>query len=140
MASNHHNAAFNKKMAIAYSVLYNVGFFSILYSAYRLMHDRRRLAKINSVVDHVRGPGHKAGSGIHRSRVVELLLLAAVATGIAGLVLAFSATKSKVGNSLNDASTYIFIAVAVIVIIVTILAIMIERKGEFRVFFSSRLH
>ncbi|KAJ7139132.1 hypothetical protein C8R44DRAFT_301478 [Mycena epipterygia] len=126
IANNHHNSAFNRQMATAYEVIYNVGFFSILLSAYRLLNDRRRLAKI----DKGRSFLHRSLGGFHRGRFVELLLLLSIILGAVGVsyTLGTNTGRTALGNKLNDAATYIFLAVTFIVAIVTLLTIHIERS------------
>ncbi|KAJ6509133.1 hypothetical protein DFH09DRAFT_1374808 [Mycena vulgaris] len=112
MANNHRNDAFNRKIAIAYEIIYNVGFFSVLLSAYRLLHDRRRLAKINQARDRGSSFLHRMMGGFHKARIIELLLLVAVILGAIGIADALGANAGRInlGNRLNDASTYIFLA------------------------------
>ncbi|KAJ7507196.1 hypothetical protein B0H11DRAFT_194626 [Mycena galericulata] len=130
MANNHANDAFSRKIAIAYEVLFNISIFSLLLSAYRLLHDRRRLAKINRTRDTGRGFLHRAMGGFHKGRIMELLLLLSVLLGAIGVALALgpNVRHTNVGNKLNDASTYIFLVVAVIIALLTILVIRIERS------------
>ncbi|KAJ7776303.1 hypothetical protein B0H16DRAFT_1302477 [Mycena metata] len=125
MANNHHNAAFNRQMAIAYEVLYNVGFFSILLSAHRLLNDRRRLAKI----DRGRNRLHRSMSRFHKARFIELLLLTSVVLGAIGVAFALGTNtgRTDVGNKLGQASTYIFLASTVFIALLTFLGIHIER-------------
>jgi len=120
--ANNSKAASNEGIAIAYAVLYTVGFFSILLSAYRLLHDRERLARMNRI-------GGRITSALHRGHLVHLLLFLAVVLGTVGLVYALGTWgHTALGNSLNSASTYIFLAVAVIIAILTFLLIRLERK------------
>ncbi|KAJ7487987.1 hypothetical protein FB451DRAFT_1553544 [Mycena latifolia] len=126
MANNHRNDAFNRKMAIAYEVLYNVGFFSILLSAHRLLNDRRRLARINQA----RAKGKSFFGAFHKGRFIELLLLLCVILGAVGVsyALGTNAGRTRLGNRLNDASTYIFLAVTVILVLLTFIGIRLERS------------
>ncbi|KAG8863272.1 hypothetical protein FRB96_008763 [Tulasnella sp. 330] len=121
MANNSKDAV-NKNMAIAYEVLYSVGFFSILLSAYNLMHSRDRLAKFQQT-------GKKASNMFHRSRIMHLLLFIAVVLGTVGIVYALgNFGHNGLGNGLNSASTYIFLVVMVIIAVLTVLLIMLERS------------
>ncbi|KAJ7190650.1 hypothetical protein GGX14DRAFT_482806 [Mycena pura] len=130
MANNHRNDAFNGKMAIAYEVLYNVGFFSILLSAYRLLHDRRRLAKIDQARGKSRSFLHKAMGGFHKGRFMELLLLLSVILEAVGIsyALGTNAGRTRLGNKLNDAGTYLFLVVTIITVLLTFLVVHIERS------------
>ncbi|KAJ7355912.1 hypothetical protein DFH08DRAFT_773207 [Mycena albidolilacea] len=131
IASNHHNDAFNRQMAIAYEVLYNVGYFSILLSAYRLLHDRRWMAKINSARNKGRSSfPYRVMGGLHKGRFMELLLLLSVILGAVGVSYALGTNvgRTKLGNRLNDASTYIFLAATVIILLSTLLVVHLERS------------
>jgi len=120
--ANSPNDASNKGIAIAYEVLYSVGFFSILFSVYRLLQDRERLAKINRI-------GNRVTSALHKGRLVHFLLFLAVVLGVVGIVLAMGTYgHNGVGNSLNKASTYIFLAVSLIILLLTLFVIHLERK------------
>lgn len=129
MAYNHQNAAFNGAMAIAYEVIYNIGFFSVLLSAHRLLSDRRRLAK----VDKGRSRLHSSLSHFHNGRFIELLLLASIVIGCVGVAFALGTDegRTEVGNKLGEASTYIFLATTVFIVIGIFLVIHIERAREF---------
>ncbi|KAJ7174773.1 hypothetical protein C8R46DRAFT_93707 [Mycena filopes] len=125
IASNHHNAAFNRNMVIAYEIIYNIGFFSILLSAHRLLNDRRRLAKI----DRGQSRLHRSMGRVHKGRFIELLLLTSVILGIIGVAFALGskAGRTATGGKLTQASTYIFLVVTVFILLLTFLGIHIER-------------
>jgi len=129
MANNHHNDAFNGRMAIAYEVLYNIGYFSILLSAHRMLHDRRWMAKINNARSKGRSTlPYRIMGGFHKGRFMELLLLAAIILGAIGVAYALGTNtgRTKVGNSLNDASTYILLAATVLILLGTLLVLHVE--------------
>ncbi|KAJ7060833.1 hypothetical protein C8F01DRAFT_1231369 [Mycena amicta] len=129
IASNHHNSAFNRSLAVAYEVLYNISFFSLLLSVNRLIHDRRRLAKLNQARDKGRGSLHRTMAGFHKGRIIELLMLLAVILGAVGVPMALRTNvgRTKVGNKLNDASTYIFLVATVFLVLLTLSLIRFER-------------
>ncbi|KAF7337894.1 hypothetical protein MVEN_02012500 [Mycena venus] len=131
MASNFHNDAFNRQMAIAYEVLYNVGYFSLLLSAHRLLHDRRWLAKFNNATNKGRSPRHYRATGaFHKGRIMELLLLLSVILGAVGVSFALGTNtgRTKLGNRLNEASTYLFLVATVVILVLTFLVILAERS------------
>ncbi|KAJ6543974.1 hypothetical protein B0H19DRAFT_1238549 [Mycena capillaripes] len=130
MANNHHNDAFNRQMAIAYEVLYNVGFFSLLLSAYRLLNDRRRMSKISQASQKGRSFLHRSAGACHKGRLVELLLLLSIILGAVGIAysLGTDTGRTRLGYRLNDAATYIFLAVTLILALLTILGIHLERS------------
>ncbi|KAJ7811609.1 hypothetical protein B0H14DRAFT_2378245 [Mycena olivaceomarginata] len=133
IANNHHNDAFNRQMAIAYEILYNIGYFSILLSAHRLLHDRRWMAKIDSARNKVRSSfPHRVTGGLHKARFMELLLLLSVILGAVGVSFALGTNvgRTKLGNRLNDASTYIFLAATVIILLSTLLVVHLERSRD----------
>lgn len=121
MANNAHHAM-NKGMSIAYEVLYSVGFFSLLFSAYRLLQDRERLAKVNRI-------GNRVTSALHRGHLVHFLLFVSVVLGVVGIALAMGTSgHSAIGNKLNQASTDIFLVVSILILLLTIFLIHLERK------------
>ncbi|KAJ7932977.1 hypothetical protein B0H13DRAFT_2262968 [Mycena leptocephala] len=126
--------------AIAYMVLYNVGFFSILLSANRLLHDRQRLAKIDRAREKGRSFLPKMMGGFRKGRIVELLLLASVVIGAVGGAYALDANVSRttVGNKLNEAGTYILLVVTVLIALLTFAVVRIERSRHTRNKHSSR--
>jgi len=102
---------------IAYEILYNVGFFGLLYSAYSLVLDRAAFAKNqpNGII-----------SRILRLRILfRLALMGAVAIGITGVIKATSsdatASSLSTGNTLREVAIYIFLVCAVLVFIQTII-------------------
>nr|GAT47638.1 predicted protein [Mycena chlorophos] len=129
IAHNHHNAAFNRHMAIAYVILYNIGFFSVLLSAYRLLHDRRRLAKIDSARNKGHHALHRVLGHVHKGRFMELLLLLAILVGAVGIgyVYGTDSSRTELGDRLSDAGTYLFLAVAILIVLLTFVLIHIER-------------
>ncbi|KAJ7634483.1 hypothetical protein FB45DRAFT_1056513 [Roridomyces roridus] len=132
MANNHHNSAFNRRMAVAYVILYNVGFFSVLLSAYRLLHDRRRLAKIDSARGKSSHAIHRVVGHLHKGRFMEVLLLVAIiVTGVgAGYVFGTDTGRTRLGNRLTEAGVYLFLVVTIVIVILTFLLIHIERSLE----------
>jgi hypothetical protein len=123
MAFSSH-AANSRSTAIAYAVLYNVGFFSLLLSAYNLVHNRERLARLNERAS-------KVTSFLHKGRVVHTLLTIATILGVIGAVLALRGPKMSTGTSLFRAMEYMFLGVAAIIFALTILLIMLEKRGTF---------
>ncbi|KAG9010349.1 hypothetical protein FRB93_004188 [Tulasnella sp. JGI-2019a] len=125
MANNNKDAT-SKGIGITYAVLYNVGFFSILLSAYNLLRDRDRLARLNRVEQNV-------ASTYHRSRIIHilfhLLIFVAIILGTVGIVYALgNYGHNHLGNGLNSASTYIFLAVMLGLAILTLLLLKLERS------------
>lgn len=101
------SAGENLNLLIADQVLFGVGFFGLLYSAYTLVLDRWLL------VD-----PHKSRTGLisrvmKNRRLFRVILIAAVALGTAGAVQATSANP-KTGDSLRVASTAIFLVLTVL--------------------------
>jgi len=124
--ANRSKDANSKGVAIAYEVLYSVGFFSLLLSTYNLLHDRTRLARLQRGASAVSNELHK---GRIVRMLIHLLVFIAVVLGTVGIVYALgNSGHTGLGNGLNGASTYIFLAVAVIIAILTILLIIHEMK------------
>jgi len=131
MANNFHNDAFNRKMAIAYEVLYNIGYFSLILSAHRMLHDRRWMAKLSSARNKGRSTlPYRIMGGFHKGRLMELLLLASIVLGAIGVAFAFGTNtgRTEVGNKLTQASTYIFLATTVVIVVFTFLVVKLERS------------
>lgn len=110
----------NRGIAIAYEIFYNLGFFSILLSAYNLMHNRRR------VVNTERGL-HRIANIFHRGGVFHFLLFLAVLLGLVGIILSLRGPNFQAGRSLNQTSIYIFLAATVIMALLAIIVIHLER-------------
>ncbi|KAJ7854762.1 hypothetical protein B0H13DRAFT_2673330 [Mycena leptocephala] len=129
MANNFHNDAFNRSMAIAYMVLYNVA--SSPSSSREPTpprpptprEDRSRAREGRSFLPKMMG-------GFRKGRIVELLLLASVVIGAVGGAYALDANVSRttVGNKLNEAGTYILLVVTVLIALLTFAVVRIERS------------
>ncbi|KAJ3555287.1 hypothetical protein NM688_g2668 [Phlebia brevispora] len=111
----------NIHLFIAEQIIYSVGFFGLLYSAYTLVLDRELIAV---------GPsGRQTPDGIiglvsrvmRNRHLIRLALLAAVGLGIAAGVQS-SETSTSAQNSavtLRRASVYIFLVVSIMLVLVT---------------------
>lgn len=94
----------NRNVFIAYQIIYNVGFFAILYSAYTLALDRlatrpdayspsltlffsrETLLETNRASLLFRGPLRLFDKFIHNRFIIRLIILLAVVLGIVGVV------------------------------------------------------
>ncbi|KIJ69143.1 hypothetical protein HYDPIDRAFT_79393 [Hydnomerulius pinastri MD-312] len=105
----------NLDMLIAYEIIYNTGFFGLLYSAYTLVADRVACAK---------NPPNGPISRILRMRFLfRLALMAAVAIGITGAIDYSLGTTTKTintGNTLRKVAIYIFLVCAALVLLQTL--------------------
>ncbi|KAH7889547.1 hypothetical protein F5I97DRAFT_1924083 [Phlebopus sp. FC_14] len=118
----------NLNLLIAYEILYNVGFFGLLYSAYTLVADRVAFAK---------NPPNGPISRLLRMRFFfRLALTVAVAIGITGVIqssLGTSSSTVNTGNTLRKAAIYIFLACSVLVLLQTIFLARVEfTEGGYR--------
>ncbi|KAK6996460.1 hypothetical protein R3P38DRAFT_1962145 [Favolaschia claudopus] len=102
-------AGSNLQLFIADQVLFGVGFFALLYSAYTLVLDRDVLA------------GGKRGGFwslnlMRNSHLFRIILMAGVAVGIVGTVDSTSSDASQVstGHTLRQAGTGIFLVLTVV--------------------------
>lgn len=108
----------NINLVIAEAIIYSVGFFGLLYSAYTLVLDRERMT-------HSHGSGSRLVSLCLRlltnRRLVRVALLAAVALGITAGSTMGSQQQSTLntGRTLRKASIYIFLAIAACLVLVT---------------------
>jgi len=105
----------NLNMLIAYEVIYNTGFFGLLYSAYTLVADRVAFAK---------NPPNGPISRLLRMRFLfRMALMAAVAIGITGAIdasLGSTTSTINTGNTLRKVAIYIFLICAALVLLQTI--------------------
>jgi len=120
----------NLNLLIAFEIIYNVGFFGLLYSAYTLVLDRGLLSDL-PLPD---GPISK----ITRMAILfRIALTAAVTIGITGAVeSAIGTTENTIntGNTLRKIATYIFLVLCVLVAFQTILLVRaIARYGAYKV-------
>jgi len=100
-------------LLIADQILFGVGFFGLLYSAYTLVLDRELLLNYtppSNILSRISG----------NRRIFRLILIVGVALGIAGASQA-SSTDPQNGKSLKIASTFIFLALTVLLAYRTLL-------------------
>ncbi|GLB35636.1 hypothetical protein LshimejAT787_0212010 [Lyophyllum shimeji] len=108
----------NLGLLIGDEVLFGVGFFGLLYSAYTLVLDRRLLTNVP--------PGTDPLSQLTQNRrIFRLALTVAVALGIVGSTQAQSSDPHK-GNTLRIVSTVIFLVLTVLLVYQTVLLARIE--------------
>ncbi|KAH7914004.1 hypothetical protein BJ138DRAFT_1080382 [Hygrophoropsis aurantiaca] len=102
----------NQSFFLAYEIIYNVGFFGLLYSAYTLAADRAAFSQSGGIISKI----------IQLRFIFRLALSAAVAIGITGAVESFSdnAKTASTGNTLRKVGIYIFLICAIIVLLQTI--------------------
>ncbi|KZT72459.1 hypothetical protein DAEQUDRAFT_763158 [Daedalea quercina L-15889] len=116
-------AATDKNALIAFEVIYNVGFFGVLYSAYTLVLERESLVDMNTFLMYYPAPLQLAFRITRRRILIHITLSAAVAVGIVGVVDIMNA-KSQAdlnkGTTLRSASAYIFLAVTCLLMIQTL--------------------
>ncbi|KAH9915888.1 uncharacterized protein B0H18DRAFT_1124569 [Fomitopsis serialis] len=133
-------AATNENVLIAYEVLYNIGFFGVLYSAYTLVLERESLIDMDTFLVYCPGPLQLIFRLTRRRSLIRIVLMAAVAIGIAGVVCpafpyapyVMSLTQSPAsgghhecqntgrlepGTTLRSASVYIFLAVTCLLVV-----------------------
>ncbi|GLB35677.1 hypothetical protein LshimejAT787_0212420 [Lyophyllum shimeji] len=118
----------NVGMLIGDQILFSIGFFSLLYSAYTLVLDREIVSDYpisDGIISRV----------IRRRTAFRLTLVAAIILGSVGLSDANSTDPEtgSVGTGLHEASTIIFLVLVVLLAYQTvILAIYEFRGGGFR--------
>ncbi|EIN09068.1 hypothetical protein PUNSTDRAFT_87184 [Punctularia strigosozonata HHB-11173 SS5] len=127
------SAGENESLFIAYSVLYNAGFYWVLNSAYSLVIDRENIR--GGVSAQPEGPFSILTFIIRQRRVVHIILLAALGLGITGAIESTSTdanTRSR-GQTLREASVYIFLVVTILLAIHAVLlaigAMNSQRSG-----------
>jgi len=104
---------------VAFEVIYNSGFFGLLYSAYTLVLDRGRLSDLPL-------PDGPISRITRRPTLFRLALVAAVAVGITGAIQAATgstASTVNTGNTLRKVAIYIFLVLCILVAFQTILLV-----------------
>jgi len=113
-------------LLIAEQVIYNVGFFGVLYSTYTLVLDRQLLGGIE-----VRNPLQCITSNRH---IIQTVMTAAVVLGIIGAVDVSSSNLSSqaTGKTLRTASTAIFLALVVLLAVhLTFIIIEVQEMKQY---------
>ncbi|KAG5636340.1 hypothetical protein H0H81_008362 [Sphagnurus paluster] len=111
----------NLGVLIAEQVLFGVGFFGLLYSAYTLVLDRWSLTAT--------APGNDPLSRItHNRRIFRITLIIAVVLTTVGISVAMS--NQHIGDALKVAGTLIFLVLTVSVAYQTVLLSGIELRGN----------
>jgi hypothetical protein len=144
------DAAQDASLNITYAVLYNVGFFSLLYSSYILVLDRSVLSHTQPMlrpdlilsaqtVDAPPVLPPRLVSVMQNRNLMRIVLVAAVALGIIGAIKLFNAKNQSDINSANsnrDASVYIFLAITVLLAVQLLLVVRDSFSSKF---FSARI-
>ncbi|KAF8919139.1 hypothetical protein CPB85DRAFT_880996 [Mucidula mucida] len=116
---NVESAATNEAVLIADQVLFGIGFFGLLYSAYTLVMDRGDLLDI---------PKTKSGNIIDRiagtRKLFRLILSGGVALGIAGIIS--SSNGDSDSSTLRQASVIIFLVLTAAQVYLTVRLIFNE--------------
>ncbi|KAG6899180.1 hypothetical protein C0993_012626 [Termitomyces sp. T159_Od127] len=99
------SAGENLKLYITDVVLFSVGFFALLYSAYTLVLDRWLLLDAQ--------PAHGVVRLAHNRRIFRVVVLAAVTLGVVGTSKA-SGSDPQEGQVYRTASTIIFLVLTVV--------------------------
>ncbi|KAF9066022.1 hypothetical protein BDP27DRAFT_1228246 [Rhodocollybia butyracea] len=112
---------------IATEVLFSVGFFGLLYSAYTLVVDRLELC------DNVDHPVPIIGNILHfarNRRLIRIALTIPVALGIAGIDIISSNPTSSTGLALRKASAVIFLVLTIFQVLQTLVLIRAEHQKK----------
>ncbi|KAI0090580.1 hypothetical protein BDY19DRAFT_904884 [Irpex rosettiformis] len=121
----------NLGLVIAAGVIYSVGFFGLLYSAYTLVLDREQILGYE---DTNVGPLAIIRRVMRMRHLIRLVLTAAVVLGIVGGVKASDSDPSEqsTGNSLRHGSVYIFLVIAILLVFLTVDLAWEEHKAGTR--------
>ncbi|KAI6132005.1 hypothetical protein EDD16DRAFT_666959 [Pisolithus croceorrhizus] len=114
----------NVNLFIAYEVIYNTGFFGIMYSTYTLILDRVAFAK-----NPPRGPIYFI---LKRRFLFRLALSAAVSTGITGSIQMLLGTQQSTistGETLRKVAIYIFLVCTILVFLQAFILARVEFSG-----------
>ncbi|EIW85842.1 hypothetical protein CONPUDRAFT_70536 [Coniophora puteana RWD-64-598 SS2] len=118
------SAGENINILIVFDILYNIGFFGLLYSAYTLVLDRGLLSDAPL-------PNGPISRITRRRPLFRICLTAAVAVGITGAIEYAIGTKQStidLGNTLRKVSLWIFLVLSVLVLFQTYLLIRSESS------------
>ncbi|TFK52378.1 hypothetical protein OE88DRAFT_1657613 [Heliocybe sulcata] len=117
------SAGESEGLLVAEEILYNAGFFGVLYSAYTLVLDRDQLTGRLGETQGLLTLLARITSNRH---VIRLTLSVAVALGITGATKMVSSNSSDVstGESLRRASVYIFLVVTAVLVLRTLILAM----------------
>ncbi|KAI0821015.1 hypothetical protein BC629DRAFT_1587347 [Irpex lacteus] len=121
----------NLNLVVAASIIYGVGFFGLLYSAYTLVLDREQILGYE---DTDGGPLAMMRRIMKMRHLIRLILLTAVTLGIVGGVDAASSNPSEqsTGSTLRHASFYIFLVIAILLVLLTADLAFQEHKAGTR--------
>jgi len=118
------SAGTNLGLCIGESIVYSVGFFGLLYSAYNLVLDREELGEPvrPNIISRITSNRH----------LIRLALAAAVALGITGANFYSSTTQSHrdLGNTLRRVSAIIFLVVTALLAVHTLFLIRSGSSGS----------
>jgi len=112
----------NLSVLIADQVLFGVGFFGLLYSAYTLVLDRELLTNYQP-------PANILSRLSGNRRLFRLVLLGAVILGVVGSTQA-SSSNPQGGKTFRIASTFIFLALTLLLAYRTLLLTNEERSAK----------
>jgi len=113
------SVAENLSALVAFEIVYNTGFFGLLYSSYTLVLDRGRMSDLPL-------PDGLISRITRRPMLFRVALIAAVAVGITGAVQSSTGTTESTvntGNTLRKVSVYIFLVLCILVAFQTILLV-----------------
>jgi len=113
------SAGQNLNALVAFEIIYNTGFFGLLYSAYTLVLDRGQLSDLPL-------PDGPISRLTRRPLLFRIALVAAVSIGITGAVQsATGSTQSTIdtGDTLRKVAIYIFLVLCILVAFQTILLV-----------------
>ena len=141
LLSNVTSDAENLNVVIAYQIIYNTGFFGLVYSAYILVTDRYVLSHPQpplsphslSSVALAKNPPNGPISRLLRLRFLfRMALVAAVSIGITGAVqssLGTTTSTINTGDTLRKIAIYIFLVCAILVLLQTLFLARAEFSG-----------
>ncbi|GBE80078.1 hypothetical protein BKA93DRAFT_824712 [Sparassis latifolia] len=126
------SAGSNLNLYIAAQILYNVGFFGVLYSSYTLVLDRELLADTDGVLAYAPGPVRLVVRISRDRHLIRIILLVAIVLGIVGATKISSGSSAATinsGETLRSSSIYIFISVASLLAFQTIVLAISDIKS-----------
>jgi len=120
------SAAHQKNLVLAEMIIYSVGFFGVLSSAYVLVLDREAADGVKNRSPLARISGNR--------NIIRIVLLAAVVAGIIGSIYEnetnASTSKLNTGQTLRKASIIIFLVVSILLVVHSAFSLVSESTYE----------
>jgi len=113
----------NFHFVLAQQIIYGIGFFGVLYSAYIMVIDRQIIKRTTQA-----SPLARITENLH---LIRLALIAAVSLSITGVIMLNTGSTTNTvttGKHLRAASAIIFVLIAILLVLQTVFASVAESR------------